>query len=181
MTQTGSINLGRIQAVMRSPAELVQQTGANQAKHTNGDLSVETRTVSLQEAQGNARFRILQPTFLPSATLKLTRVQQIIYTSPFTTLALSTSLYYREAPGRWLNIAQIDPERFNLEVPPSAAQGTIAGRPAVYFMRTIPAQNQPNNQLLVLVSYWEHGDVLIQLQAPNLSISQASQVGASLR
>jgi len=143
---------------------------------------VESRSLTLAAAQQANSLPLLQPSWLPSAGMQLSRVRQLVLRSPQRSLVLGTVLVYRERPDRWVAIKQQPLSGIQKRGLPFAVdQGSVAGRPAVFFVETVPVQGQSYSHLTVRTALFEAGGFLIEVIGPNLSNAEVAQVGTSLR
>jgi hypothetical protein len=177
MQSVQTIDLGHVRVV----SDPSLQPPAPPAAGQGGQVRIEQRRVGLDEARRTTPFRILEPAWLPSSSLKLDRVQQLVASSPSGSTVLAVTLVFREQAAQWVVIKQQPhADLAKLEVPFVIQSGTIAGRPAALMARAIPATGQPNGQLRLLIALLERGDLFIEVQGPNLSESDMSRIANSL-
>lgn len=139
---------------------------------------IRSRDVSLDTAQHALRHPLLQPGWLPSASMKPARVRQLVI-DPQTAV---TMLTYRENSSSWVVIREQPVVGLDKRGSPfPVEQGTIAGRVAAFFTNAIPAQGKNSGQLLLLTALFESGDLLVEITGPGLSTGDAAKIGESLR
>lgn len=166
------INLGHVRVVSNPSNE----PGANIGHPAPNSHQIEARVVSLEEAQRSTQFKILQPQWLPSPELELASVFQLV--SPFSDRTLNTVLKYRASPTHWITIRQsFVPKK--IQIPFTAWEGRIGGRPAAFFIHDVPIQNHPGH-ISLLKCLWEYEPFLIEIQGPGISSEEIGRIAESL-
>jgi hypothetical protein len=154
---------------------------------TGGDLAAPlvsvSQPVSLAEAQATVDFPIVQPAWLPTPAYQLGQVQ--LYDAPgrkvvtliyrYTTVVLG-----QEPPREVLLLERRWVEVGSLTVPFALSLGSIAGRPAAFWTRTVAAPALPDGAVTRLMAAWERDELLIEFNTAGISTEQLAQVAASL-
>ena len=170
------INLGRIEVFFRQDSPVFEQRSA-----TNRSGVSEVRTVTLEEAEQTAGWKLWQPTHLPFAGMELDKVQILDPDGAVDTAVLK----YKRDSTRWLVIRQQrireSSDIRRIPIPFPLREGVVNNRPAAFFNHAVTATEQPGGQLELLCCYWEHGDFLMELKGPHLSEQVARQIAESLR
>lgn len=146
---------------------------------------IEDRQVSLREARALADFAIRQPTYLPYAGLALEAVGLETLVSPGARRVISATSKYSDGSFLWLAIQQsrifTGGDQSHPEVIPyDLEQGRVGERPAAFFSHPVAASAMPGGQITVTHCLWEHEGFLMEIRAPNLSLSEMARIGESL-
>jgi hypothetical protein len=151
---------------------------------------VQPMSIPIEQAQDLAEGSLLQPSFLPSSTFKLTTVRQLSAPTPDNVSGAKFVFKYRNEENHWIALTQeILPSvttdqlqpliRMTLHVP--FHLGTIHDQPAIFYTIDVTAQEQPGGKLTIRHCMWEHQDTLMELQAPWLSFEELVKIGESLQ
>lgn len=170
------INLGRVEVFFREGSPDPQPRSA-----PNRSGRLEPRTVTLEEAQQIAGWKVWQPAYLPFGDMKLDKVH-----ITGTDAALdSVVLKYKRDSAHWLVIRQQLIRESStvrrIPVPFPLRETVVNGHPAALFNHAVTATDLPGGQLGLLCCNWEHEDFLMELEAPYLSDQAAKQIAESLR
>lgn len=177
-----TINLGHV-LVVEQPA--LQGAGAPMpqvARGSDPQRVVESAQLPFVDIQRLVGFPILQPTWLPSPDLKLTKTFHLAGPGQEAQAAAMAILKFGAAPERWVVVKQMRYGKTQaVKIGVTLTQGTIDGSPAAFFTTSLPSQSQPGGQLRLLTALWERGDLLLEVHGPNISQADAARIGSSLR
>jgi hypothetical protein len=147
------IDLGHVQIVAKPSLRSLAPAGALPPGAT---IIATSHSVSVEQADQSVAFSIVLPTWLPSPTYELTRVD-VLYDSVTldyrdTSIQGLHDIMIREQP--WSNVQG---QLFISGIP---GEGTIDGRPAAYWTQ----DGTPMGPMQE--ASWERGDLLISFTAP---------------
>jgi hypothetical protein len=169
------IVLGQVEVVFR-PTGAVDAGGLGSA-----NVKYQPRIATPQEAESQLGWKLLHPTFLPFADMMLERV----FLSGEGENLDSAVTKYSDNSGNWLVLRQeiirdcLHCRR--IPIPYLLRSSTVNNQPAALYEHTVTARSLPDGQLRLLCCLWEHGNFLVELEAPYISEQVAMQVAGSLR